>query len=273
MDTHNPLQQQIQAWAASSLTHEGAGLSLCLQSATGEDLLSIRADDIKPSASTLKVAILLALLHEVDAGLYGLDKNITLDACNRVGGTGILQKLRSVNALSVAELCELMMVLSDNTATNQLIDVLGFEAINQWMQATRLTHSALRRKMMDTEAQKQGRDNTTTARDMCSMLAWLTQPGHLSAQSRDYALALMATTRQQTLLAAALPLGVLASNKVGQLPDLRNDMGIFQRGTKSLVLAVMATGFGDPITHTSIYGGEGETLLANIGNLVCETYL
>lgn len=271
--THTQLESQILALARQRLKADAAGLSLCLMTAEGDEVLAIRADQAKPSASTIKTAILLALLEQADAGHRRLSERIVISPDNRVGGTGVLRALPSVEQLTLAELCGLMMVVSDNTATNQLIDLLGFDAINQYLQAAGLAHSALRRKMMDSEAQKAGRDNTTSARDLCLLMHRLQQSSPLSAAMQGFALELMATERHQPLLCAALPAGVRASNKTGQLPDLRHDVGIFCKGNHSLVLAVMATGFQDPVTSASIHGGQGELLLADIGTLVCNTCL
>lgn len=267
------LEGQIRALARQRLKADGDGLSLCLMTPQGDEVLAIRADQAKPSASTIKIAILLALLEQVDAGHHQLSERIAITPGNRVGGTGVLRTLPSVEQLTLAELCGLMMVVSDNTATNQLIDVLGFGAINQYLQTAGLAHSALRRKMMDSEAQKAGRDNTTSARDLCLLMRRLQQTGLLSAAMQGFALELMATERHQSMLCAALPAGVLANNKTGQLPDLRNDVGIFCKGNHSLVLTVMATGFQDSVTSASIHGGQGELLLADIGALVCSTCL
>lgn len=267
------LKTQILALARHRLSADGAGLSLCLLAPNGDELLGIHAEQSKPSASTIKIAILLAALQQVDAGRHQLDESIRITADNRVGGTGVLFGLPSVQQLSLQELCQLMMVVSDNTATNQLIDLLGLDAINHFIQTSGLQHTALRRKMMDTEAQKAGRDNTSSARDLCLLMHWLQQAGHLSAAMQSHALHLMATERPQALLAAALPDGVQACNKVGQLANLRNDVGIFRRGDSSLILGVMATGFLDPLTSRGLYGGQGELLLAEIGALVCQTCL
>ncbi|MEG0922698.1 MAG: serine hydrolase [Comamonas sp.] len=271
--TNAHLEGQILALARQRLKADGVGLSLCLMEPCGNELLSIGAGQIKPSASTIKLAILLALLEQVDAGHHQLHERIAITPANRVGGTGVLHGLPSVAQLTLSELCRLMMVVSDNTATNQLIDLLGFGAINQCLQVAGLGHSALRRKMMDSEAQKAGRDNTTCARDLCLLMARLQRADSLSAAMQSFALDLMATERHQPLLCAALPAGVQASNKTGQLPDLRNDAVVFTYGERSLILAVMATGFQDAVTSTSIYGGQGELLLAEIGALVCRTCL
>ena len=273
MQTTPSLKTQILALAQRRLSANGAGLSLCLLAPNGNELLNIQAAQIKPSASTIKIAILLAALQQVDAGRHQLDESIRITAGNRVGGTGVLFGLPSVQQLTLQELCQLMMVVSDNTATNQLIDLLGLDAINQFIQTAGLQHTALRRKMMDSEAQKAGRDNTSSARDLCCLMLWLQQAGHLSPAMQSHALNLMATERPQALLAAALPEGVQACNKVGQLANLRNDVGIFRCGDSALILAAMATGFQDPVTSRSIYGGAGELLFAEIGALVCQTCL
>ena len=267
------LKPALLALATQRLNYNGAGLSLCLTDSTGVPLLSIAGDTTKPAASTIKIAVLLAVLRQVDAGELTMTDMVAINAVNRVGGTGVLMGLPSVTQLSLQELCQLMMVVSDNTATNQLIDVVGFDAVERFAGCAGLTKTALRRKMMDAQARAAGLDNTSSAIDLCRMMHWILQPGHLSESMQAFVLEVMATDRHQSLLAAALPAGVTASNKVGQLPDLRNDVGIFSRGDQSMILAVMATGFSDPVTREGLYGGRGEQLLADIGALLCQKCL
>ncbi|MCH3694977.1 class A beta-lactamase-related serine hydrolase, partial [Campylobacter lari] len=79
-------------------------------------------------------------------------------------------QLPSVTTLSLAELARLMIVLSDNVATNALIELLGFDEINQWSQRAGLPASRLQRRMMDAAAREAGRDNFTSADDATAAL-------------------------------------------------------------------------------------------------------
>jgi beta-lactamase class A len=97
-----------------------------------------------------------------------------------VGGTGILNQLPSVQSLTLAELARLMIVLSDNLATNALIELLGFEGVNDWCdRATRAdaaaaSHDGRRRA-------RAGLDNFTSASDAAASLCWLLRDGSLLA--------------------------------------------------------------------------------------------
>lgn len=119
------------------------------------------ADTPFPTASSIKIAILYELARQADEGRVDLDEPRPVPASARVGGSGILQHL-TVPALTARDLATLMIVLSDNTATNVLIDLVGRDAVNARMQALELPNIRLRRKMMDAAAQRRGEQNTAT---------------------------------------------------------------------------------------------------------------
>ena len=100
------------------------------------------------TASTVKVAIFAAVMAEARAGQVDLDRRVPLEAADQVGGSGVLSVLRPGLSPTVADLCTLMIVVSDNTATNMLIDLLGgVEAVNTAVQALGFNEITLHRKL------------------------------------------------------------------------------------------------------------------------------
>ena len=92
---------------------------------------SINGDQQVPSASMIKLLILLKAFDECDKGKLNLEDTISLDDYARVDGSGILKELYRNHKFSIRELLTLMIIVSDNTATNILIDLLGREEINK----------------------------------------------------------------------------------------------------------------------------------------------
>src|SRR5690554_1292957 len=92
--------------------------------------VSVAATEPVPAASTIKLFILAALLDS-----HGLSGEIELRPGDQVGGSGVLNSLSAGRSWSVRDLATLMIIVSDNTATNVLIDLLGVEFINGWIQA------------------------------------------------------------------------------------------------------------------------------------------
>lgn len=263
------LRQHVDAALTPLLAATPARVSLSLRDLDGGVVLARQADRMQPSASIIKVPILLALLEAVAKGRYALEQPLALPACaERAGGTGILAQLPSVTTLSLAELARLMIVLSDNVATNALIDLLGSDAINQWNQRANLEATCLQRRMMDAAAREAGRDNYTSAGDATAALCWMLRDGMLPPPLRTFALDLLADQRERAHFGAALPAPAHLASKAGQLPGLRHDAGILTVADRSVALAVLADGFTDWQTAQTLQGGEGATLLGQIARAV-----
>lgn len=270
LDTH-ALRLHVEAGLAPLLAATPARLSLSLRGLDGSVVLERDAGCVQPSASIIKLPILLALLEQVASGRYRLEQRLALDEGGaRVGGTGILHQLPSVASLSLAELARLMIVLSDNVATNVLIGLLGCAEVTQWCRRAGLAASCLQRRMMDAAAREAGLDNFTSAGDTAASLCWLLREGALPAQLRAFALSLLADQRERAHFGAALPALAHLANKTGQLPGLRHDAGILTVGDCSAVLAVLADGFTDARTAHSLNGGEGAELLARVARVVAQ---
>ena len=118
-----------------------------------------RGSETMPAASMIKVFILAKAYEDIQSGSLRRNETFTLTPDNVVGGAGILQGRGYGTRVSLQEAMDLMITESDNTAANLLIDRLGMDRINSYMQSHGYTHSVLRRKMMDTEAMREGREN------------------------------------------------------------------------------------------------------------------
>lgn len=272
LDAH-ALRQHVEAGLAPLLAATPARVSISLRGLDGSVVLERDAARVRPSASIIKLPILLALLERVAGGSYRLDEQLPLEAGARAGGTGILHQLPSVASLSLAELARLMIVLSDNVATNALIGLLGCAEVTQWCRRAGLAGSCLQRRMMDAGARKAGLDNFTCAGDAAAALGWLLREASLPAALRTFALSLLADQRDRAHFGAALPGQAHLANKTGQLPGLRHDAGILTVGDCSAVLAVLADGFTDPRTAHTLDGGDGAELLARIARVVAQGLL
>ena len=118
------------------------------------------------SASMIKVFILGKAMADVEKGALSLDEPIILHDRDKVGGAGVIAGWADGTAIPISQLLRLMITESDNTATNLMIDRLGMDAINEYMQAKGYKDSKLARKMMDTAAAAAGRENMTSVNDL-----------------------------------------------------------------------------------------------------------
>jgi beta-lactamase class A len=205
-----------------------------------------------PTASTIKLAIVYELFTQAAEGSIRTDETITLDRRKAVGGTGVLVEL-GTPTLSIRDYAALMVTLSDNTATNVLIDRLGMEKITTRMQRLGLNATKLRRHMMDTDAARRGDENVSTPDEIARLLAAMPPEG----------IELLKKPKQSRLR-NVLPPGVAAADKPGELDGVRVDAGIVYAKNRPFVLCVMTTFLKDE--------GEGERAIEEITRAAYDYY-
>ena len=190
--------------------------------ATGE-VFSHQADDVFPSASTIKVPILVSLLETAEQGKLKLCDPSPIPSGEVAGGCGIIQMLSEEIPFTLLDHAKMMIVLSDNAATNQLIATLGIDEINATCKKHGLNDTVLGRKMMDFEAKARGLDNFTSCQDMLSIFELL----HKNSEQYSVAIQIL----KQQMLNDLLPTftnraSYEFAHKTGELPGVRHDVGI-----------------------------------------------
>ena len=207
---------------------------------TGRTFL-LNEREVFPQASSIKIAVLYEMFKQAEEGRLKLDEFIIVDEGRKVEGSGVLFYLgRPRLSLSVRDLAVLMVVLSDNTATNLLIDKVGMEAVNKRMDALGLSKTRLRRKMMDLKAAAEGRENVSTPLEMMTLLEKIWKGGILGESYRKDLLAILAIPKDSPLR-AGVPEGVEVAEKPGELEAVRCDSGIVMLTGRPYVLCVMTT--------------------------------
>jgi beta-lactamase class A len=143
------------------------------------------------------------------------------------------------------DLLRLMMIYSDNTATNIFINELGMDAINQRTQAIGLTKTRLNRVMMDTLAARQGRENYVTAREMNTLLTLIYQNQVATPALCEQMLAILKQNEDTLTIPRRLPRGTVVAHKTGTLTYIRGDAGIVYT-PKPFLLSVFVEGVPTP---------------------------
>jgi beta-lactamase class A len=131
-----------------------------------------------------------------------------------------------------------MIAVSDNSATNVLIDRLGMENINSMLEGLGLHSTRLRRKMMDLKAAGEGRENVSTPREMMTLLETLYRGKLLNKEFTEDFMKMLSTHKESSLL-QGLPDDAVAADKPGELEAVRNDSGIVLAKNRPYVLCVM----------------------------------
>jgi beta-lactamase class A len=195
-----------------------------------------------PSASLIKLPILAAFWEAVEAGRLDPAARVSVPAGARVEGTGVLKALAPGLEPTWKDLATLMITVSDNVATNLVVDRLGMATIQAWIGKAGLADTRLERRMMDREAMAAGRNNVTSAADIEALLFEVATGTCVSANaSREMRRALEAQQIQDRL-ARRLPDGARAINKTGNFTDVMHDAGIVTWRGGTLVIAVLTEG-------------------------------
>ncbi|MGN7402813.1 serine hydrolase [Cytobacillus praedii] len=225
--------------------------------------IEINSEGKFSSASLIKVPILIECFRQADRGTLNLQQPIQIASVEKAGGAGVLQALSSDLELKVMDVMTLMIIVSDNLATNLLIDLIGMDQINQGMRELNLQHTELNRKMMDFTALKNGLDNYTTAFDMLTCLKEIDENRILSKESASKARRIMENQQFQNKLSDQIDLDAFKiANKTGELFGNEHDCAIIEYENKSVYAAVLIDQLKVP--------KDGRQTLASIGQLISQ---
>ena len=196
-----------------------------------------------PQASSIKIAVLYEVFKQAEEGRLDLEEFLPLEEGRKVGGSGVLFRLgRPRLSLSVHDLAVLMIVLSDNTATNLLIDKVGMESVNKRLEGMGLRKTRLRRRMMDLQAAAEGRENVSTPFEMMTLLERIWKGGLLAEPYRKEMLDVLAIPKDLPgPLREGVPEEVAVAEKPGELEAVRCDSGLVLLPGRPYVLSVMTT--------------------------------
>lgn len=205
------------------------------------DGFSVNGDKKVLSASMIKILILAELMRQISENNFSLSDTIVIANFMKTGGDGVLKELNSGHHFTLKELATLMIIVSDNQATNILIDFLGMENINNLGKELGLKETFLERKMMDSEARKKGNDNYTCADDISLLLKLIYQEKLISKKASQLMLEILLKQQQGERLQRYLPSDVKIAHKCGDLDNLENDGGIIWLGDKIYILVVLTS--------------------------------
>jgi beta-lactamase class A len=191
---------------------------------TTGDRLERLPSEVFPLASTIKLTLLYELFKQADEGKINLDEMRTLDRRQVVGGDGVLVEL-TTPSLSLRDYATLMVVLSDNTATNVLIDVAGMQKVTARMASAGLPTLKLRRKMIDLEAARRGDENVGAPADVAKLLGMIHRADGLKKESADAIVAILKKAKN-TSLRRGVNAGIDVADKPGTLDGVETGAGI-----------------------------------------------
>jgi beta-lactamase class A len=254
-------------------------------------LMGLYADDLKgrvvemnadcefETASTIKSFILAELFRQVSRGKKSLADRLAYTEENSISGSGILKSLETGTELSVRNLATLMIIVSDNVATNMLIGYLGLDEINSGIEASGFHKTKLHRKIADSGGDDGGWPplGTTTPREYGRLFTMIAREELISPEASREMLAIYRMQHYNGTLTDSLPPYYLdednfgedrplyIASKSGSMDNCRNDGGIVGTPFGSYVIAIFTKDFKDRQYHraheSQVYGSRVSRLL------------
>lgn len=235
-----------------------------------------RADVVMPTASLCKLAVMVTAYRQAEAGKQSLDQPITLRKEDMVPGSGILTQHFSPSArISLRDAIRLMIVYSDNTATNLVADAIGLRTTSDTMTTlgfpeTKIHSQVFRRSTsVFPERSRQYGLGSTTARETVGLLAMLHKAECASEESCEAMLTHLAACDDGSKLGANLPTGTRFAHKTGSVSEVRCDAGIMFTPNGPIAVCVLTANNKD---RSWTDNNAANRLCARIGRVVFDHF-
>ncbi|HEX7089874.1 MAG TPA: serine hydrolase [Longimicrobiales bacterium] len=254
--------------------HEGTVGVAVIDLATG-DTLSIRGDEPFPTASIIKVPVLVEVFHQVEHGRLHLDDPIVLLDVDKRPGSGLLQYLTAPLQITVRDAALLMIALSDNTATNLLVDKIGIRSVGVRMDSLGLPRTELHSKVFD-RASSIAPDSSarwglgvTTPNEMARLLAMIYRGEAVSPEASKEMMRMLRAQFYGEGIPRYLPPGTRVAHKTGSINESRHDCGIVssREPQRDYVLCVLTKENRDTSWRID---NEAHVLIADLARIVHE---
>ena len=237
--------QKLEASIHDVDVHLDGVVGLAIEDITTGNHIFVRPDEVFAQASSIKIAVLADLYLQAQQGKLKLTDLYTVQSSDLVPDSDIMAGLTpGITRITLRDLATMMVAVSDNSATNVLIDRVGMENVNAMLESLSLAHTRLRRKMMDLAAAQEGRENISSPREMMLLLGAIYRGKLLNKESSaDFFKVL--STNKDSWIPRDLPPGLQIANKPGALEAVRNDSGIVFVEGRPYIICVMTSFLGN----------------------------
>ena len=215
-----------------------------------------------PPASMIKVFVLAKLMQDVHDEKISLDEKLELKSSDLTSGSGIVNGYKIGTQIDIRRLAELMISESDNTATNMLIDKIGIDEINKYLDENGYYDTQLNQKMMQTS--RRGKLNSSSVEDLGTLFSRIYLHECVSPELDEMMVTFLLRQKDSECFPAALPNWRIA-HKTGEIDRLYDDGGIFYGSDSDFILVIM----------NENYSGRAETIekMKRIAKLIALNYM
>lgn len=227
-----------------------------------------RGDEQFLSASTIKVAILIAVARAIDAGTLCHDERRSARPVDTIAGSGVLKGMEPGLSLTIDDHAYLMVAISDNTASNVMIEAVGRETVQSVIESMGLTGTHLRRAFLGHLPSDDLPRNQITANDLVTMLAAIADDEAASPDACRWMRGLLREQQHVDRLGRDLPNGVTFSGKSGSLEGTVHDGAILEGSGGQLIIAGLTSEVRNVYHIDAVFGQLSRTavLIARISN-------
>ncbi len=244
---------------------------------TGETYY-LNADDVMPTASLIKVAVLIEAYLQADEGKFKLTDKLTLRESDKVPGSGILTYHFSEGAaLPLRDAVRLMIAFSDNTATNLVLDKVGIANVNKRMAGWGLKETRINAKVfrggttsVDPARTRRYGLGSTTAREMAKLFEELGAGDRLRSALKQAVLGHLKKNEDKQKFTRFLPAGLVVAHKDGAVSDARTDAGILYTPAGAVVVCVLTN---ENVDRRWVNDNGGNLLCARVAKEVHDYFM
>lgn len=242
---------------------------------TGEEFY-LNADEVMPTASLIKLPVMVETYRQAADGKVKLDATLTLAKDDKVSGSGILTPHFSDGAtFPLKDAVRLMIVFSDNTATNLVIDRIGLKSTSERMEALGLKQTKLNAKVfradtrIDQEFGKKYGLGSTTAREMVNLLELIDAGKVVSPEACKEMLAHLKACDDDEKMTRFLPAGTVVAHKTGSVNASKTDAGIIYTAGGPIAVCVLTDANED---QRWVADNAAQVLIGKIGREVFDHF-
>lgn len=268
------IQKQIE----NSISKIGGSVGIYAENISAKKSFKLNSNSVFPSASVIKIFILYSAIEKIKQKELSLTDKIEFTEKNLVPDSPFFETLgKNEGFVILFDLLSSMINVSDNTSTNLLIDLLGFETINTSIKNLDLKNTKLQRKMYDFESREKGIDNITSPDDMTSFFNFLLKKTNITQETIEkFDLAdlnnnnyislavfkILATQTDLEKIPRFFDKTYFIANKTGELPNIRNDSALIIKDNTIYIISFFTQNIIDELETDKLIG-EISFLLVN----------
>jgi len=228
--------------------------------------IDFNKDKLVPSASLVKIPIMLACFYAAGEKRINLKDTVYLKTSEKVAGSKVVGKKPVGSVFTVEELIEPMITQSDNTATNMLIDYIGFDTLGMYFKKIGLKNTNIVRKMLDFKERKKGIENYTTTEDMAFVLEKLYRSNFMNKEVSKQCLLLLGQQKINDRIPRKLPKDdTFIAHKTGLERHVCHDVGIVYTQKGNFLICVL-------VRHKNKVAEPSKKLISDIALLTYSYY-